>query len=444
MASETSLNKSLTLGHVVFLGLAWMTPMIYFTVYGIAYQASEGNLTQAYFLSFVAIFFTAFSYGVMSRTFPASGSAYTYSAQSLHPRIGFLVGWALQLDYLFSPLIACLTFGIYLHEQFPAVPSSVFIVALVLILGVVNALGVDFSARLSKWFVIVQMVFIAAFSLFLIRNLLGGGYDPLAPFTSGNTSLYTILSGSSIICFSFLGFDSITTLSEETVNSRRIIPKAIMIIIFVAITLYLIPSYLTQLVYPHLTFADADSAGFEIVRQVGGAGLGAAFVTVLVMAIFTQGVSSVVSCSRLLYVMGRDSILPKRLFGYVHPKFKTPVFNVAVACLFSLLALTVSLETAVKFVNFGALTAFFFVNVSVIAKRYVRDKERSLRGTALYLLFPLAGASFIGWLLTRLSKDALAIGLVWLAAGAAYYLYRERGKRLAAKSEAALRPGAPS
>lgn len=428
MKTEATLRKSLNLSQVVYMGLAWMTPMIYFSIYGIAYENAHGMLTQAYLLAFVAIFFTAYSYGIMSKSFPTSGSAYTYTKKSIHPYLGFLVGWALLLDYFFSPIIACLTFGIYLHAQFPSIPAYVWIIGLNIVLGIVNIIGIKFSANISKLFVWIQILFIAVFCLFLFRNITGDVH-PLQPFLQTEVPFSTILAGASMICFSFLGFDTVTTMSEETKNSEKTIPRAIMIIIIAASILYLVPSFLTQLVYPQLTFINIDSAGFEIVKLVGGAALSSVFITVLILAIFTQGLSSVTSVSRLLFVMGRDSVLPKRVFGSLHPKFNTPVTNIVIVSVVSLLALVISLDNAVKFVNFGALTAFFFVNISVIAQKYIRDKQRSPKMTFLYLILPLIGAGFIGYLLSLLDKDALWMGGVWLLAGIMYHLIRKRSAR---------------
>ncbi|MDR6555588.1 APC family permease [Paenibacillus qinlingensis] len=427
MTTEGTLRKSLTLYQVVYMGLAWMTPMIYFSIYGIAYENAHGMLTQAYLLAFIAIFFTAYSYGVMSKVFPTSGSAYTYTKKSIHPYLGFLVGWVLLLDYFFSPIIACLTFGIYLHAQFPSIPAYIWIIGLNIILGLINIIGIKFSANISKLFVWVQIIFIAVFCFFLFRNLSGvGEIHPLQPFLQTDVPFSTILAGASIICFSFLGFDTVTTMAEETVNSEKTIPRAIMIIIITASVLYLVPSFLTQLVYPHLTFVHIDSAGFEIVKMVGGAALSSVFLTVLILAIFTQGLSSVTSVSRLLFVLGRDNVLPKRVFAFLHPKLGTPVINIVIVSVVSLLALVISLDNAVKFVNFGALTAFLFVNVSVIAQKYMKERQRSPKQTILYLALPLLGAGFIGYLLSLLDKDALWMGVTWLLIGVVYHLVQKR------------------
>ncbi|WP_281888458.1 APC family permease [Paenibacillus sp. YYML68] len=418
---ETTFKRTLKLSHVVYLGLAWMTPMIYFSVYGIASEASSGMLTQAYALAFLAIFFTALSYGIMAKRFSTSGSAYTYVKKSMNPIVGFLVGWALLLDYFFSPLIACLTFGLYIHAQFPSIPAYVWMIALNVTLAIVTIIGINFSANLSKVFVWIQIAFIAIFSFMLLRNVTPD-VQPLEPLLQTAVPLPALLAGASIICFCFLGFDSITTMAEETIQAEKTIPRAILIIICTAVVLYLVPSYLTQLVHPNVTFTNIDSAGLEIVKLVGGAALSSLFMVVLILAIFTQGLASMTSVSRLLFVMGRENVLPKRMFGFLHPKFKTPVLNILIVSAVSLIALAIDLETAVKFVSFGALVAFIFVNLAVIAQCYIRDGKRSFKETWLYLIFPLTGAGFIGWLLSLLDSNSLMMGSIWLVLGILYYI----------------------
>ncbi|MFD0673222.1 APC family permease [Cohnella sp. GCM10027633] len=417
-------KRTLRLHHLVYMGLAWMMPMVYFTVYGIAREHSGGMLTQAYLLAFAAIFFTAFSYSAMAKAFPGSGSAYSYVGKSLHPRAGFLVGWTLLLEYVFSPLIAVLTFGIFMHAQFPSVPAWPWIVGFNILLAAINMIGVSFSANISKWFVWLQVAFVAVFCAFLAKGLTGGN-DPLAPLVQTDIPPSALLIGASVICFCFLGFDSVTTLSEETIEPRKTIPKAILIIISVAGLLYFVPSYLTQLAYPGLTLGNDDAAGRNVVELAGGAGLSSLFMTVLVFAVFTQGLASSATASRLLYAMGRDAVLPRRVFGRLHPRFGTPVLSIAVVSAFSMLSLAVELDTAVKFVNFGALTAFFFVNVSVVAKLYFKDRQRaSFKQTVGHLVVPAIGACFIGWLLTLLDATTLWLGLSWTAFGVAYYVAR--------------------
>ncbi|MCV9884318.1 APC family permease [Metabacillus halosaccharovorans] len=425
MKTDTpELKKSLNTFGVVFLGLAWMTPMIFFTVYGVAFEAAGGMLAAAYVVAFIAIFFTAYSYSRMVKAYPISGSAYTYTKKAVNQKMGFLVGWALLLDYIVSPIIACLTFGLFLNAQFPSIPVYVWIIVLNLILAFVNIIGIKSVARVSGFSVIFQVIFIVFFCVFVTKDILTGG-DGMAlfsmqPFISSDFSIGTIFSGAALICFCFLGFDAVTTMAEETVNPRKTIPRAIFLIVCIAAVLYITIAYLTEIAYPDFTFVNSNTASAELIQMVGGNLLSAIFTTVLIVATFTQGVSSVTSVTRFLLALGRESILPNKVFGYIHPKFKTPVLNIVFVTIISFFSIAIDLDTAVTFVSFGALTAFTFVNISVIAHYYVRQKQRSFKETFLYLIFPLVGACFIGWLLTLLEKQTLLIGIGWIVLGFVY------------------------
>ncbi|KAA8998774.1 amino acid permease [Paenibacillus spiritus] len=433
MSENLTLKRNLSLSHVVTMGLAWMSPMIFFTSFGVLHDGSHGQLLAAYMLAFIAIVFTASSYGQMSRAFPVSGSAYTYVSRSMNPFIGFLVGWAVLLDYIFSCIIAVLMFGINLHAQFPAVPSSVWIVLLTIVVMGINIAGIKESANISKVFVLMQILFIAGFCALLVYKALQGGMTGgLNPLAAGEgVSFSSILAGASLVCFSFLGFDSITTMAEETRDPSRTIPRAIMIIVLLAGLMYFATAYLIQQMYPNFAFGHMDSAGFELMQSIGGSVLASIFTFVIIFSILSQGMSSMTTVTRLLFVMGRTSLLPKP-FASLHPKFRTPVFNIILASLISLSALFISLDTAIKFVNFGALTAFLFVNLSVISHYIIRRRQRSPRDLLIRLVCPLFGSGFVLYLITLLDTGSLVLGGGWLLAGLAFYALRGIKMRQAA------------
>ncbi|WP_046175567.1 APC family permease [Domibacillus indicus] len=425
MKEQPTLAKSLKLSQVVFMGLAWMTPMIFFTVYGVAFEAAGGMMAAAYVTAFIAIFFTAYSYSRMVKAYPISGSAYTYTKKAIHPKAGFLVGWALLMDYIFSPIIAILTFGIFMNTEFPAIPVFVWIIVMNVILAVVNIVGIKSAARVSGLSVLVQIGFILLFCILIVKDIIAGDTGAgslfsLTPFLSDQMTFGAVFSGAALICFCFLGFDAVTTMAEETIDAQKTIPKAIFFIVFIAAAMYIAISYLTQVAYPGFTFTNPDNAAYSLVQLVGGNLLSSLFIMVLMVATFTQGVSSVTSVSRFLYALGRESVLPEKLFTTIHPKYKTPVANILFVAAVSLSAVFINLDTAVTFVSFGALTAFTFVNLSVIAHYYVKLKKRSLKETFLYLIFPLTGAGFIGWLLTLLDKHTLTYGIIWVVIGFVY------------------------
>ncbi|WP_165967242.1 APC family permease [Jeotgalibacillus sp. S-D1] len=427
MDNQTELKRTLTLWQVIFLGLAWNTPMIYFSVFGVAYEGSNGFLTAAYMMAVLAVLFTGASYAIMAKKIPVAGSAYTYAKETIHPYAGFLVGWVLLLNYLFAPIIACITFGIFLHAEVPSVPAYVWIIGLIVLLAVIAIRGVSSSANISRLFVILQIIFMVVFCSYLAYGLLhsGGAASLLSaePFINIDMSLPVVLAGASIVVFSFLGFDTMATLSEETIDPKKTIPKAIFIMIGIVAFLHVGTSYFIQTALPNLSFTDPDSAALELVGVVGGSFLRSVFITVLIAAIFSQGLASVTSVSRLLYVMGRDSILPKKWFGFVHPAFKTPVINIIIASIISLLAIFISIDDAIRFVNFGALSAFFFVNICVITLFFKNKKHSTAAEIVTNLIFPLIGAGFIVWLLALLDLQTILGGLAWVAAGAIYLIY---------------------
>jgi amino acid transporter len=269
------------------------------------------------------------------------------------------------------------------------------------------------------------------FCLFIIKDITTGQASSstlfsLHPFLASDVPFTTIFSGAALICFCFLGFDAVTTMAEETIQPEKTIPKAIFLIVCIAAVMYIAISYFTQIAYPGFTFTNPDNAAYTLVKLVGGNLLSSLFITVLIIATFTQGVSSVTSVTRFLYALGRESVLPKKVFSYIHPTFKTPVVNILLVTAFSFLGMIIDLNTAVTFVSFRALTAFTFVNISVIVHFYIKLKRRSFSETVLYLIFPLIGAGFIGWLLTLLNKDTLLIGLAWLIVGFLYLFVKSR------------------
>lgn len=429
MAEKAELKRTLTLWQVVFMGLAWNTPMIYFSVFGVAFEGSSGFLTPAYIFAVVAIIFTGTSYAIMAKKIPISGSAYTFAKKAIHPNAGFLVGWLLLFNYLFAPIIACITFGVFLNAQFPGVPAPVWIIGLIVLLAAIAAMGINSSANLSGLFVIMQIVFIIAFCIILIRGLWtgegAGGLFSIQPF-AGDLTVPIMLAGASVVIFSFLGFDTITTLSEETIDPQKTIPRAIFIMIGIISVLHISSSYLIQLAQPAFSFVNIDSAAMELMALIGGSALNAIFMTVLIAAIFTQGLASITAVSRLLYVMGRDGILPEKYFGYIHPRFKTPVFNIGLASVLSILALFISVDAALRFVNFGALTAFFFVNISVIALAVRQKETTSLYQRIFYIGVPGIGAFIMLWLLFLLDTPTIIGGMIWVGVGLIYMLYLTR------------------
>ncbi|MDF2682128.1 MAG: hypothetical protein K0R47_3318 [Brevibacillus sp.] len=428
MTQSTSLKRSLSLFHVIFFGLAYMAPLTVFTTYGVATQVSRGMLPAAYILALVAMVFTAYSYGKMVKVYPMSGSAYTYTQKSLNSHIGFLVGWAILMDYLFLPMINYLVGSLYLSIYFPSVPYSVWVIGFIVVTTVINILGIKLATNINTVFVIYQFLVLIIFVALSIKGIMSGmGTGTLAsikPFFNPDVPLSSIMAGASLLCLSFLGFDAVSTLSEETKNPGKTIPRAIMLVTLLGGALFIFIAYIGHMIYPdYASFKNADTASYEIIEYLGGTLLTSLFTAASLVGCLASGLASHGSVTRLLYAMGRDSVLPQKLFGSIHPRFNTPVFNVLLVGVLSLSALFIDLVTATSFINFGALVAFTFVNLSVIGHYYVRIRRRSPMDTIRYLILPLIGAAFTLWLWSSLDKHSLMLGGIWVLCGLLYLMY---------------------
>ena len=424
------LQRTLSLGSVVLFGIAYMTPIIVLGTFGILAQSTAGMVPAAYLAALVAMFFTAMSYGRMASAFPVAGSAYSYVRKAISPKLGFIAGWAVLLDYLFLPMAIWLIGAAYLHSAFPAVPQWVWVLAFIGVTSVINIIGLKLANGINALLMLVQFLVLVAFVALCIHYIGGDASKPLwtiTPFFNGQMQMPLIMSGAAIACYSFLGFDAVSTLTEETRDPRRTIPRAIMLITLIGGLIFVGVSYFVQIAHPSFEFTDVDSAAYEIARNIGGDLFVSIFLIGLIVGQFASGLSAQASGSRLLFAMGRDGVLPKSFFGTLHARFGTPVNSILLCAVVALLALRLDVTTSTSFINFGAFLAFSLVNLSVIFHYWIGAKQRGLRELVLFLVFPTIGLVADLWLMVSLDHLAIYLGLSWLAIGLVYLGFLTRG-----------------
>ncbi|WP_343177289.1 APC family permease [Pseudomonas sp. 4810-S13] len=424
------LQRTLSLGSVVLFGIAYMTPIIVLGTFGILAQSTAGMVPAAYLAALVAMFFTAMSYGRMASAFPVAGSAYSYVRKAISPKLGFIAGWAVLLDYLFLPMAIWLIGAAYLHSAFPAVPQWVWVLAFIGVTSVINIIGLKLANGINALLMLVQFLVLVAFVALCIHYIGGDASKPLwtiTPFFNGQMQMPLIMSGAAIACYSFLGFDAVSTLTEETRDPRRTIPRAIMLITLIGGLIFVGVSYFVQIAHPSFEFTDVDSAAYEIARNIGGDLFVSIFLIGLIVGQFASGLSAQASGSRLLFAMGRDGVLPKSFFGTLHARFGTPVNSILLCAVVALLALRLDVTTSTSFINFGAFLAFSLVNLSVIFHYWIGAKQRGLRELVLFLVFPTIGLVADLWLMVSLDHLAIYLGLSWLAIGLLYLGFLTRG-----------------
>ncbi|WP_256679465.1 APC family permease [Pseudomonas sp. Fl4BN1] len=431
-AQGTTLRRILGLPALVFFGLVYMVPLTVFTTYGVVTQITGGRTAAAYVITLLAMIFTARSYSVMVKKYPIAGSAYSYASLSFGPGIGFLAGWSLLLDYLFLPMINYLVIGLFLNLTFPAVPAWVFVVATISLVTVLNIRGIGSVSSMSNLIVCAQLVFVVVFVALVARQLAGAeSMDLGAPWLGdgSQSGLLPLMAGAAVLCLSFLGFDAVSTLAEETRDPRRDIPRAILITTLGAGLLFILLAMASQLAFPGSSFKDADSAASEVMLHAGGRFLEMFFTATYVAGAAGSALASQASVSRILFSMGRDGILSRRLFGTLSERYKTPVIAIVLVSLVSLLAVVIDLTTLASMISFGALVAFSVVNLAVIKSHLGQGQPRTGIRLLQYGLLPLIGFALIVWLWTSLSALTLGIGMAWFALGLAYLGIHTRGFR---------------
>ena len=413
------LKRVLGVPSLVLFGLVYMVPLTVFTTYGIVTEMTGGRVAVSYVITLVAMLFTARSYARMSVAYPYAGSAYVYTQRSFGGGVGFLAGWSLMLDYLFLPMINYLVIGIYLEAAFPAVPAWVFILASIVIVTVLNVIGIVSVARANVVIIAVQAVFIGAFVVFGLASLSGQQVDPLAPFVGDGTveGPGVLFAGAAVLCLSFLGFDSVSTLAEEAKEPTRSVPRAIMITTIAAGVIFIGLSYLAQLVFPSNAFTDVDSAALDVMQTAGGEFLAVFFTAAYIAGATGSALTSQASVARILYAMGRDRVLPRAVFGRLSERFRTPVVAILVVSAVSLFAVVIDLGLLVEMISFGALIAFSVVNLTVLKHYFIDRRERAGWAVVNNLVLPLIGFGLTVWLWTSLSPRTFVIGLIWLALG---------------------------
>jgi putrescine importer len=426
------LERTITLWPLVLFGIAYITPFIVLTTFGVFSEASSGTLASAYAISTVAMIFTAFSYAKMARLYPVAGSAYTYARKAIDSRVGFMVGWAVLLDYFFLPMVVWLIGTAYLTEQFPGVPDWIILLGFIILTTTLNVIGIKIATRVNIALIAFQMLVLLFFVVLSLRHVINisgvaGVIDP-APFWNSTSTLSAVSAGAALTAYSFIGFDAISTFAEETVDAERTVPRAIVLTATLAGLIFIIVAYIVQLVHPGGVYDDSASAPLDIAKTIGGDLFGAVFLATVIVAQFTAGIPIQAAGARIMYAMGRDNVLPRRVFAYVSPRFHTPLINLLLTGAVGLLALGLSVSTSTSFINFGAFTAFAFVNISVLAQ-YARDRKQVHLNPISWIVQPLIGLAVIIWLLTHLDSKALILGTVWVIIGFAWLLYLTKGLR---------------
>lgn len=432
------LRRVLSLGNLIVYGIMVITPMAPMTFYGVLSRRAGGHATTCILLAMIAMAATAVSYGRMARVYPSAGSAFTYVGGELKPLLGYLTGWSIAMDYMLAPIIGVIYAAQQSHILVPQISYLAWAVLFALIQTGCCLQGIKITSRMNGVFTSLMGVVVIAFFIAAILYLSRQGPHTAGfftrPFYDPDTWRFSgILGGTSLAVLAYLGFDWISTLSEEAKQPDDVLTATVLTCVAIGL-LSALEVYAAQLIWPQAQgFADIDTA-FSFVAGRAWAPLFAAVGIALIIGSVGSGMGGQLAAARLLYGMGRGGALPKTFFAAIHPKNRIPRNNVLLLGVLELAGALIlpaiageatGFELASNLINYGALIAFMGVNAAAFTRFYLRAPEKKLINNVVPALGFLV-CLLIWW---NLALQAQILGAVWMAIGLCYGAWKTQGFR---------------
>jgi len=425
------LRRTLTLWDLILYGVIVIQPVAPMSVFGVLSDRGHGHVITTILIAMVAMLFTAISYGKMARAYPSAGSAFTYVGQEINPALGYVTGWSMVMDYMLNPMICIIWCSQQAHVFAPGIPYWGWAIFFAFVFTALNIQGVKTSARVNSGLAVGMGVVIAIFFVTAARYIFGHPHDGTGFFTRPfyDPQMFdarAVLGGTSIAVLTYIGFDGISTLSEEAENPRRNILLATVLTCLVIGILSAFQVYAAQLLWPASEpFPNTDTAFTFVAGRAWGPMFAILGFTLLV-ANFGSGMGAQLGAARLLYGMGRSKALPQSFFGAVDPKKHVPRNNVIFVGVIALAgAFLISYGLGAEMLNFGALIAFMGVNLAAFMRYFVRSEKKAITN----LVFPLSGFLICLLLWLNLSRPAKIVGAIWMTAGILFGAIKTRGFR---------------
>jgi len=430
-STQVKLKRVLGLWDLIIIGIVIIQPIAPMGIYGVISNTAGGHVVTTILIAMVAMLFTAISYGKMARAYPSAGSAYTYVGQEIHTSLGYITGWAMVMDYILNPLICTILCSKLTQNILPGVPYWALAIGFAFAFTALNLRGVKTSARINDVLAAGMMIVVVIFFAFVIRFIWGlheyGAGFFTQPFYNPATFSFTgVFRGTSIAVLTYIGFDAISTFSEEVENPRRNIMLATVLVCVITGVLSSLEVYAAQVVWGPNPFPPkmVESAFPLVAQRAGGFFLFHLLNFTILIANIGSGMGAQLGAARLLYGMGRSNGIPKRFFGAVDPKHHIPRNNVIFVGALALIgAFLISYDQGAELLNFGALIAFMGVNAAAFVRYFLRAQEKHWTN----FVSPFLGFVICLFIWRNLSHDAMLLGAIWMAVGIAYGAVKTRG-----------------
>lgn len=448
--SEIKLKRVLSLSDLIIYGIILIQPVAALPLFGHANNISKGHAVTTILVAMLAMIFTAISYGRMANRYPSAGSAYTYVGKGISPYLGFVAGWSMFMDYMFIPILCVIFTSVAANHLLPVIPYYFWILFFAGFFTTINLRGIKVASR-ANWILMILMSVVvfyfmaAAIRYIFLKEGLGGLFTTRPFYNPESFSLTAVGSATALAALTYIGFDGLTTLSEEVKNPRRNVMIAAVMTCLITGIWSGAQVYLAQVSWPDwMSFTSEvtdeaarnnalDTAIMAVANRVGGAVLDASLSVILLVGSIGSGITGQIGAARLLYGMGRDNVIPKKVFGHLGEKTAVPTYNVLIIGILALLgAVLLNYEECARLINFGAFFAFMGVNVASMREYFFKEKNKTVKSFVLNFIPPAIGfvICLIIWL--NLPLKTFIIGGSWMLAGIIYLAISTRGFRKSA------------
>lgn len=429
-------KDALSFKDVVIYGVVFMVPLAPITVFGEVAKASGNLVPLVYLVACIAMTFTGLSYFHFSKEFPLSGSVYAYISKGINPFVGFMGGWLILMDYFFIPALIYKTGGIYISDLVGG-PWWIWCLIMIACVTFLNLRGIDSMSKVD-WACLIAQCFIIVLLVILGGKYLldGGGYggfsiDPI--YKSGEITLSFIATACALACLSFLGFDGISTLAEETIKPEKTIGKAIIASIVIIGIIFILETYMLELCWGDKDPSSFDDAMgfFQVVNLFAPKWFYTAFQIIWIVAVFVNVLVAQASGSRIVFGMARDKTLPHGL-AKISPKTQAPVTATLLMCIVSVVVIFIPFTTIILLVNMGAILSFISLDIAVVYYFFIKKKMRnSVKEWIMYLICPIIGAVILGFIVTGFSTVTYTVAAIWVVIGFVMLAVRTKGFKVA-------------
>jgi len=435
-AATPHLKRVLGLWDLVYYGIILTSPIAVVPMFGEAQVLSHGHAVTTLLAAMLAMTATAVSFGRMATVYPSAGSVYTYVSRGFNSHIGFVIGWAMFLEYLFQPLQNSLYAALTIQRLLPHIPFALLSAVAVGFMTCLCWFGIRTTARANQILLglmsVVMVAFIGEGLWYIFAHQHWHGLVSAQPIYDPRTfSVRAIAAGTALAATTYIGFDGVSILAEEVENPKRNVLLASVLVCFFTGVFAAFQAYLAQRVWPdYRTLANPETAFMDIARVVGGYNLFFAFGIVLLISSLACGLAGLLGAVRLLYGMGRDNLLPRKIFGHLNAARGNPSYNVAIAGALAYLGtLTMEWERSVEILNFGALMAFMAVNLAAVRYFGFSSEWDGKRNIFLDIIIPSLGFLFCLVIFLGLQGSTLVLGAIWVGAGGLYVMLKTKGFR---------------